>query len=115
MHFARFLGSVAVIGALAVAFSGSACRVLEPSNKPIDGCRRYCEAKAKHQCSDDECARGCELILDRILEREGQQVVDCVASTPRRCTDVVWADCAARIGPHLDGGPPGPAPPVEEE
>ena len=41
-------------------------------------------------------------------------VIACVARNPRRCTDVVWADCAARIGPHADGGPPAPPPPPDE-
>jgi hypothetical protein len=55
------------------------------------------------------------MILDRIVERESEKVIVCVASGPRRCTDVVWADCAAHVGPHADGGPPGPPPPSEEE
>lgn len=76
----------------ALVFSSASCRVFEPSNKPIDGCRRSCEAKAKRQCTDAQCERGCELILDRLVEREGENVIACVASSPRRCTDVVWAD-----------------------
>lgn len=55
------------------------------------------------------------MILDRLVEREGENVIGCVASSPRRCTDVVWADCASRVGVHADGGPPGPPPPQEEE
>jgi hypothetical protein len=92
-----------------------ACRVFEPSNRPLDGCRRTCESKAKRQCSDAECERGCELILDRVLEREGDHIITCVASTARRCSDVVWADCASHVGVHADGGPPPPPPPAEEE
>ena len=101
--------------ALAVVIPSTACRVFEPSNKPLDACRRSCESKAKRQCTDAQCERGCEMILDRIIEREGANVIACVAASPRRCTDVVWADCAARVGPHADGGPPGPPPPVEED
>src|SRR4051812_22538630 len=115
MPIARFFGSVALLVAFAIGLSAPACRVFEPTNKPLDGCRHSCVSKAKRQCTEDQCERGCELILDRILEREGEHVIDCVASTPRRCTDVVWADCAARVGAHADGGPPGPPPPVEEE
>ncbi|MFO0737082.1 MAG: hypothetical protein U0270_14435 [Labilithrix sp.] len=92
-----------------------ACRIYEPSNKPLDNCHRRCVEQAKRQCSDDECWRGCEFILDRLIEREGQHVIACVAKGNRRCTDVVWADCATRVGYHADGGPPGPAPPVEED
>ena len=50
----------------------------------------------------------------RGVERETDTVVSCVASAPRRCTDVVWADCAAHVGPHLDGGPPAPYLPPED-
>jgi hypothetical protein len=42
-------------------------------------------------------------------------VIACVATRDRHCSDVVWAECAALVGPHADGGPPGPPPPVEEE
>ncbi len=92
-----------------------ACRVFEPANKPIDGCRAECEAKAKRQCTDAQCERGCEMILDRIVERESRNVIACVARSPRRCTDVVWADCASQVGPHADGGPPGPPPPGDDD
>jgi hypothetical protein len=50
------------------------------------------------------------MILDRIVEREGEAVIACVAKGPRVCTDVVWADCASRVGVHADGGPPAPTP-----
>jgi hypothetical protein len=90
-------------------------RALEPANKPIDGCVRSCSAKASRQCSEAECRRGCEFILDRIVEKESENVLACIAHTSRRCTDVVWADCATRIGVHADGGPPAPPPPSEEE
>lgn len=104
-----------VVG-LGAALSSTSCgRVLEPSNKPLDHCRRSCESRAKKQCTESQCERGCEMILDRLVEREGENVIGCVASSPRRCTDVVWADCAARVGAHADGGPPGPPPPEEEE
>src|SRR5262245_26990321 len=106
--------------AVALAFAslvGGAlsCRALEPSNRPLDTCRKSCERRAERQCSSAECERGCEFILDRIVERESDNVIACVAKYARRCTDVVWADCATRIGPHADGGPPPPPPPVDEE
>lgn len=109
----RLARHVSVLSLLALTLL--ACRALEPSNRPLDVCRRSCERKAKLQCSHAECERGCEFILDRLIEREGDRVIDCVASGQRRCSDVVWADCATRIGPHVDGGPPAPPPPAEEE
>jgi len=77
-------------------------------------CQASCEKKADRHCSSAECYRGCELILDRIIERESDNVIACVARHPRRCSDVVWADCASRVGVHADGGPPGPPPPKED-
>ena len=116
---ARAASPLAVL-ILASAVTGGAllltsCRAIEPANKPIDACVQRCTAIASRSCSDAECARGCEFILDRLVEREMNKVVACVASTPRRCSDIVWADCAARVGVHSDGGPPAPSPPAEEE
>jgi hypothetical protein len=110
MAFARCICLLVVLIAAPLA-----CRALEPSNRPIDTCRSSCETKAKRQCTDVQCERGCEMILDRIIERESERVIACVASSVRRCTDVVWADCAARVGVHADGGPPGPPPPPDDE
>lgn len=100
---------------LGVVMAFFSCRVFEPANRPLDACRRSCEQRAKQQCTAAMCERGCEFIIDRIVEGEGENVIRCVASGPRRCTDVVWADCAARVGPHADGGPPGPPPPMEDD
>ncbi len=104
-----------VLGLVLLVCGTSACRALEPSNKPIDTCVQACNARASRQCSEAECARGCEFILDRLVEKEMGNVVACVARASRRCADVVWAECAAHIGVHADGGPPQPPPPVEEE
>jgi hypothetical protein len=93
----------------------SACRIYEPSNRPLDQCRLHCVNKAGRECSEGECGRGCEMILDRIVERESDHVIACVAASARRCSDVVWADCAARVGFHADGGPPVPVGPLPEE
>lgn len=91
-----------------------ACKANEPSAQPIETCARSCEARASRQCSSDECQRGCEFILDRILEHEADGVIACVGNQPRRCADVVWAQCAASVGVHKDGGPPAPPPPPED-
>ena len=107
---------VVALAALVLAPSLAGCgRALEPANKPVDACVKTCNERASRSCSDSECQRGCEFILDRLVEKEGNNVIACVARTPRRCTDVVWADCAARIGIHADGGPPPPPPPVDED
>lgn len=82
---------------------------------PVESCIAKCEQVASKQCSSDECARGCEFILDRLVEGERNNVLACVTRTERRCGDVVWASCAAHIGPHADGGPPGPPPPADDE
>jgi hypothetical protein len=97
-----------------VLFAVACGRALEPANRTIDRCRHSCEQHASKQCSENECERGCEFILDRIVERESDKVVACVARGSRRCSDVVWADCAVRVGVHADGGPPPPPPPPED-
>jgi hypothetical protein len=110
------VGLVGLLGAVSLApLAGGCGRAIEPENRPIDKCTASCAKRASRQCSEDECRRGCEFILDRIVEREGDNVVACVARTPRRCTDVVWADCASKIGVHADGGPPAPLPPADED
>ena len=92
-----------------------ACHALEPASKPIDACHASCEKRAGRSCSEAECNRGCEFILDRLIEREMNNVIACVARRPRRCSDEVWADCAAHIGVHADGGPPAPSNAVDDE
>jgi len=77
-------------------------------------CTRACEADAKG-CSPSQCARGCNLVLDRLAESEGGHVLACVAASTTACDDRVWSRCAIRVGPHADGGPPPPAPPRDVE
>ena len=110
-------GALVTLAALAglVSFAPGCGRAVEPANRTVDKCVDTCVKRASRECSEGECRRGCEFILDRILEKEGDNVLACVARAPRRCTDVVWADCAAKIGIHADGGPPAPLPPVDEE
>lgn len=101
--------------AVVVALAPAACgRALEPENKRVDTCVRSCEERLDRACSSSECRRGCEFILDRLVEKEQDNVLACVGRTSRRCSDVVWADCATRIGVHADGGPPAPPPPPED-
>jgi hypothetical protein len=80
---------------------------------PEPTCQARCAAHAK-ACREDDCRRGCGLVLDRLAERQGDTVVACVAASAPRCDDRAWAACAARIGPHADGGPPAPPPPSDD-
>jgi len=78
---------------------------------PIEQCTALCQSEAGKACSEPECARGCELVLDRIVERETKGIVACVGKSRRRCSDTAWAECASLVGPHADGGPPALLPP----
>ncbi len=91
----------------------------EPSDRPDVACARACDKRAGTQCTADECSRGCAFILDRLAEHEQDDVIACIAkgtspgpATPGKkvCDDRAWADCAASIGVHADGGPPSPPP-----
>jgi hypothetical protein len=101
------------------------CKDLNPPPRPEADCQVACERQAP-RCSEHECARGCGFILDRLVEHESAPVLACVAAraaawpppppttTPQShesaCNDPVWADCAAAVGVHADGGPPAPQP-----
>ena len=95
------------------AIVGVACSAGGPPRTPEELCARVCESRAP-RCSKDECARGCNLSLDRIVERETEHVVSCVAKQ-RACGLGEWAECATWVGPHADGGPLPPKPPGEDE
>lgn len=121
------------VGRLLVALSGlalAACDLLIPplhravapnqAEAPPDGperaCTEVCAARAS-RCTARECLRGCNLVLDRLVEHEGTHVVACVAQAEGPCGDRAWSACAARVGPHADGGPPPPASrdPIDDE
>jgi hypothetical protein len=101
--------SIGFLASVTLAVAGCPAAARPPH--PIEQCAEACHKKAAAVCSEAECARGCELVLDRIVERESAHVVACVARSRRRCTDMAWAECAARVGPHADGGPPALPPP----
>jgi hypothetical protein len=105
------------IAPLVLTLACCCCREPSAPPGPEADCRRACERKA-HGCSEHECARGCAFVLDRLVEHECASVLECVASHAAAtghdvCSDPVWADCAAAVGVHADGGPPAPAPPAE--
>lgn len=97
--------------ALLAALLATGCRAADPPPTPEETCVAACGARAKG-CTKDQCESGCNLALDRILEREGDKVVGCVAKRAA-CDDPTWAECATLVGPHADGGPPPPPPPPE--
>ena len=106
------------LAAIAVAAAGTACNSNAPPRGPEETCAKACEVRDV-QCTSEECWRGCNLVLDRLAEHEGDRVIACVASATNdashapRCDDRLWARCAVRVGPHADGGPPAPPPPPD--
>jgi len=101
--------SWALVGA-AVASLVACAHVHFPSH-PEDACVPACSSRAP-RCGAMGCVSGCMLAADRFVEHEGEQVLTCVEKSDAACDDTLWADCAARIGVHLDGGPPSPPPAV---
>ena len=87
---------------------------------PEAKCEAKCSAKVASNCSEKQCSRGCAFILDRIIEREDDNVLACMGKT-KGCDDPQWAECAAAIGVHATGAPPtneqgvGPAKSTEDD
>jgi hypothetical protein len=110
----RFAPSMRPI-ALLLLLSLAACRASSPPTPgPEARCADACKVRASG-CSQDECTRGCRLLMDKLVEREGAQVLACVARESgaphkRACDDMMFAGCAVLSGVHADGGPPGPPP-----
>jgi hypothetical protein len=105
--------SPGVLVAAFVAFA--ACdKPTTPPTGPESICATSCKLHVP-VCAEEGCWRGCNLILDRLAEHEGDNVIACVAKTAKVCDDHAWAHCAARVGIHADGGPPAPPPPKDIE
>lgn len=107
-------GPLLVLSLLSLTVVVAACP--EPRNRPEVRCADACSVQAKARCSSVECERGCLFVLDRLVEREQSTVLACISSGNGPCDDRAWAECAARVGPHADGGPaaPPPAKPFDE-
>lgn len=90
----------------------AACQAEAPPRGLEATCAKSCEVSAS-RCTAHECRRGCNLVMDRLAENEGDTVLACIARTKGACDDRAWSRCATRIGPHADGGPPAPRPPPE--
>ncbi len=109
--------SFALISCLASTWLG-ACTPETPPTGPELTCVKACETRVDG-CSPRDCRRGCNLVVDRLVQHEGDHVLACVAraaagpvaANERACGDRAWAHCAIRIGPYADGGPPAPPPP----
>ena len=99
----RFVPAVMVLLGVAACQAESAPRGLEGT------CAKSCEVRAS-QCSPHQCHRGCNLVMDRLAENQGDTVLACVVRDGKACDDPTWARCATLIGIHADGGPPPPAP-----
>ena len=91
-----------------------ACNAAAPPRGPEATCAKACETLVEN-CSASQCARGCNLVLDRLVEHEGGRVLECVSKAGLVCDDRAWARCATRIGSHADGGPAAPPPPSDVE
>jgi hypothetical protein len=108
MRLAPSLGFAAALALFTIVLG--AC----PAPKtPEATCSAKCEKELAPKCDEHACERGCLFVLDRLIENEGDAVLACV-KTAGTCDDKAWAECAARIGVHADGGPAAPPPPPEE-
>jgi hypothetical protein len=107
---------VRVAGLAVVVALAAGCNAKGPPRGPEETCVAACTQRVKG-CEEEQCWRGCNLVLDRLAESEGDKIVDCVASMTvppgPSCDDRTWARCAVRVGIHVDGGPPAPPPPKD--
>jgi hypothetical protein len=92
----------------------ASCVAQAPTPGPEARCADACVAKA-HACTTAACARGCRLVLDKLVEREGEHVLACVARAKGTCDEMTFADCAAQAGPYAGGGPAPPRPPSDDD
>lgn len=79
---------------------------MEPHDRPDVKCADACEKRIVG-CTSHQCERGCAFVLDRLVEHEQDTVLACVEKGTK-CDDPAWADCASKVGAHVDGGPPVP-------
>ena len=79
----------------------------EPRERPDVACADVCKKRIVG-CTEHDCERGCAFVIDRLVEHEQETVLHCM-ETSQGCADKEWADCAVRVGVHVDGGPGAPA------
>lgn len=90
-----------------------ACHTASPPRTPEQTCRAACESRVR-ACDDDGCERGCNFVLDRLIENQLEPIMACMGASAS-CEDARWSTCAVRLGVHADGGPPAPPPPPEDD
>jgi hypothetical protein len=88
--------------AVAVALPLLGCP--ESNDRPVVACADECKVQLSTTCKPHDCERGCAFVLDRLVEHEQATVLDCM-KPKKACDDDTWAQCAVRVGPHVDGGP----------
>jgi hypothetical protein len=111
----RFLRGGGTFLALGLGLGLVACQAESPPRGLEATCAKSCDVKAS-QCSPHQCRRGCNLVMDRLAENQGDAVLACVVrgrGAKVACDDRAWARCATLLGPHADGGPPAPLPPPD--
>lgn len=94
---------------LLVGLVAVACKANWPAAGPERSCVDACTKLALAACDELACKRGCNFVVDRLVEKQQDTVLSCVAKVEqasKRCDDQVWATCAPRVGPYRDGGPP---------
>ncbi|MCL2450918.1 MAG: hypothetical protein FWD17_18395, partial [Polyangiaceae bacterium] len=67
-----------------------------PAGGPEASCVADCAARARG-CSRKQCVRGCNLVIDRLVERQGTAIIACVATARANggaCDDRAFARCA---------------------
>jgi hypothetical protein len=101
---------IALAVGLLLALAG--CEAESPPQGLEATCTKSCEVHAA-QCSKHQCRRGCNLVMDRLAESEGDRVLACIERAKTECDDQAWSRCGTWIGPHADGGPPAPKPPPD--
>ncbi len=112
----------ASVASAAFALALVACLQHGETNSPVRGpeasCAEACRDRAP-SCSDSQCARGCRIMMDRLVEHEQPRLIACVARAAKApkatCDETIFADCAVRVGPMADGGPPPPKDPSDDE
>ncbi len=92
---------VSVVGLMLGHLLG--CRETAAPAGPELVCVEACKKGMDH-CNENGCGRGCNLVLDRLVERERSRVFACVDAA-KSCADSTWAMCATRVGNYVDGGP----------